>query len=282
MKHETKFASWIRYGGHSEFVVPLKASLCLEKKFTVVPERLLASISDGALRLAVERLNAFLPDKSSINISSVDTSDLEAELVESIASRLSEIGVPVNPNDPAIEAALRRYAEQLNGRFQQSGLGVTEYIWRSRDDDRVRSLHQQYDDQTFSWDNPPDGGHPGAGFKCRCFAEPVTTGVDFPEGAVCDIINETMLNDLFPDAASDRLQAIACEIDLQVVTGKLNTPERLAHFFGQVRQEVGSSVRLEETLNYRADRLPRVFAYFRRNRAEAERFGRTASQRADQ
>lgn len=104
------FARWIRHGGHSEFVVPLSASLCLEKKFSVVPERLLASISDDALRLAVERLNAFLPDKASINTSSVDTSDLEAELVESIASRLSEIGVPVNPNDPVIGAALRRYA----------------------------------------------------------------------------------------------------------------------------------------------------------------------------
>lgn len=64
MKYETKFASWIRLGGHSEFVVPLKASLCLEKKFSVVPERLLASISDDALRLAVERLNAFLPENS--------------------------------------------------------------------------------------------------------------------------------------------------------------------------------------------------------------------------
>ncbi len=282
MKYETKFASWIRHGGHSEFVVPLKASLCLEKKFSVVPERLLASISDDALRLAVERLNAFLPENSSINISSVNTSDLEAELVENIASRLSEIGVPVDPNDPVIEAALRRYAERLNGRFQQSGLGVTEYIWRSRDDNRVRSLHQQYDDQTFSWDNAPDGGHPGAGFNCRCFAEPVTVGVDFPDGAVCDIINETMLNDLFPDAASDRLQAIAREIDLQVVTGKLNSPERLAHFFGQVRQEVGSGTRLEENLNYRATALPQIFSYFRRNRAEAERYGRTATQRADQ
>lgn len=137
MKHETKFASWIRHGGHSEFVVSLKASRSLEKKFSVVPDRLLASISDDALRLAVERLNAFLPDNASINISAVDTSDLEAELVESIASRLSEIGVPVNPNDPVIEAVLRRYAERLNGRFQQSGLGVTEYIWRSSDDDRV-------------------------------------------------------------------------------------------------------------------------------------------------
>jgi len=282
MKNETKYANWIRHGGHSEFTLQFKALPYLEKKFSVVPERLLATIKDDALRLAVEQLNAFLPEYSSIDISGIDTSDLEAELSDAIASRLNETGIPVNPNDPVIEAAIRRYAERLNGRFQQSGLGVTVYIWRSRDDDRVSSQHRQYDDQTFSWDNPPEGGHPGAGFNCRCFAEPVTAGIVFPDGAVCDIINETMLSDLFPDAATERLQAIAREVDLQIVTGKLNSPERLAHFFGQVRQEVGASVRLEENLNYRATILPRIFSYFRFNPAEAQTYGQTSDHPADQ
>lgn len=224
MKHETTFANWIRYGGQSEFTVQFKARPSLEKKFSVVPERLLATITDDALRLAVARLNAFLPEYSSINISGVNTSDLEAELSDAIAARLSKTGVPVNPNDPVIEAAIRRYAERLNGRFQQSGLGVTEYIWRSRDDERVRSLHRQYGDQTFFWDIPPEGSHPGAGYNCRCYAEPVLAGIVFPDGAVCDIINETMLSDLFPGAATERLRAIAREVDLQIVTGKLNSP----------------------------------------------------------
>ncbi|WP_170607397.1 phage minor head protein [Ruegeria arenilitoris] len=282
MKHETKFANWIRKGGQREFTVHLKTPAVLDHKFTVIPERLLASIMDDALRTSVERLNAFLPQNLSINISGVDTSDLKAELSNSITSRLNNSGVPVDPNDPVIEAAVRQYAERLNGRFQQSGLGVAEYIWRSSDDDRVRSLHMQHDDQVFSWDSPPEGDHPGEGFNCRCFAEPVTEGINFPDGAVCDVINKTMLNDLFPNAAEERLQAIAREIDLQIVTGNLNSPERLAHFFGQVRQEVGPSIRLEENLNYRATALPQIFSYFRRNRAEAQLFGRTSDHPADQ
>jgi uncharacterized protein with gpF-like domain len=41
------------------------------------------------------------------------------------------------------------------------------------DDGKVRALHRQYDDRTFSWDNPPADGHPGDAFGCRCTAEPV-------------------------------------------------------------------------------------------------------------
>ncbi len=229
----------------------------------------------------MQRLNQFLPENTSINIASVDTGDIKAEFAEAVASRIGEIGVPVNPDDPVISSAIRRYAEQLNARFQRAGLGVTEYIWRSSDDERVRSLHREYDDRRFSWGQPPDGGHPGEAHNCRCFAEPVVEGLAFPEGAVCDIINANMLAELFPDAPETQLAAIARELDLQIVTGKLGSPERLAHFFGQVRQEVGPGLRLEENLNYAATDLGPVFSYFRRHPGEARLYGRTADHPAD-
>ncbi len=281
MKHETKFAHWIRTGGHSEFLLRLNCNVGLEKKFTVVPDRLLESILDDALGTAMQRLNQFLPENTSINIASVDTGDIKAEFAEAVASWIGEIGVPVNPDDPVISSAIRRYAEQLNARFQRSGLGVTEYIWRSSDDERVRSLHREYDDRRFSWGQPPDGGYPGEAHNCRCFAEPVVTGVIFPEGATCDIISSDMLSGVFPGAPEELLAAIAKEIDLQIKTGKLDNPERLAHFFGQVRQEVGDKAQLVEGFDYPADRLGPVFAYFRRNPALAQRFGRTADHPAD-
>ena len=226
-------------------------------------------------------MNQLLPENTSINIASVDTGDIEAEFAEAVASRISEIGVPVDPDDPVISSAIRRYAEQLNARFQRAGLGVTEYIWRSSDDERVRSLHREYDDRRFSWDEPPDGGHPGEGYNCRCFAEPVVTGVIFPEGATCDIISSDMLSRVFPTAPEDRLTEIAKEIDLQIKTGKLDSPERLAHFFGQVLQEVGGKAQLVEGFNYRADKLGPIFAYFRLNPSEALLYGRTADHPAD-
>lgn len=50
-----------------------------------------------------------------------------------------------------------------------------KYIWRSRDDAQVRDSHAEYDDQVFSWDEPPAGGHPGQAHNCRCYAEPVAS-----------------------------------------------------------------------------------------------------------
>ncbi len=70
---------------------------------------------------------------------------------------------------------IERAQVQTNQRLdeqQQRMVGFTHYIWRSRDDDKVRSLHASYDNAVFSWDNPPEGGHPGRAFGCRCTAEP--------------------------------------------------------------------------------------------------------------
>ena len=49
---------------------------------------------------------------------------------------------------------------------------ATHYIWRTRRDGKVRSSHAEREGQIFSWDNPPEGGHPGEDFGCRCTAEP--------------------------------------------------------------------------------------------------------------
>jgi SPP1 gp7 family putative phage head morphogenesis protein len=61
---------------------------------------------------------------------------------------------------------------QLNAE-RQRGLGITRFIWRSSRDERVRDLHEDYDGQTFSYDDPPSDGLPGEPINCRCYAEPV-------------------------------------------------------------------------------------------------------------
>jgi hypothetical protein len=45
------------------------------------------------------------------------------------------------------------------------------YIWRTVGDGKVRSSHAEREGEVFSWDNPPDGGHPGEAPNCRCWAE---------------------------------------------------------------------------------------------------------------
>lgn len=55
-------------------------------------------------------------------------------------------------------------------RESQKEAGVTEYIWRSASDSRVRPTHQARNGKRFSWDAPPADGHPGEPINCRCVA----------------------------------------------------------------------------------------------------------------
>ena len=281
MRHESKFATWIRSGGQSTFVLALNGLVGLETKFSVVPDRLLDSIIDDALVVAVGRLNQYLPSGVSIDISAVDLTPIRDQLRGEIADRLTEVGVAVNPNDPVISAIIARYAEILNGFFQTEGLQLESYIWRSRDDSRVRSAHAEYDNNSFLWSDPPEGGHPGQGWNCRCTAEPIIDLASIPDGAVCDILTGDRLASVFPRADADRLSAIARELDLRVVAGKLDSRERLIHFLAQMRQDAGSRARLVEDLDYDSLGLRITYRYFRDNPAEADRFGRTEDHPAD-
>lgn len=61
---------------------------------------------------------------------------------------------------------------QTLDQIRQRSFGITRYIWRSRGDDKVRPTHAQNNGKIFSWNVPPETGHPGDDFGCRCRAEP--------------------------------------------------------------------------------------------------------------
>jgi SPP1 gp7 family putative phage head morphogenesis protein len=70
----------------------------------------------------------------------------------------------------------RDQISKLNGQLtelRQSDLGINRYRWRTTGDDAVRPSHQALDGKIFSWDDPPEVGHPGEDYQCRCYAEPV-------------------------------------------------------------------------------------------------------------
>jgi SPP1 gp7 family putative phage head morphogenesis protein len=56
---------------------------------------------------------------------------------------------------------------------RQREIGVTSFIWRTSNDERVRPEHEALDGQTFRYDDPPSEGLPGEPILCRCSAEPV-------------------------------------------------------------------------------------------------------------
>ena len=50
------------------------------------------------------------------------------------------------------------------------------YIWRTLGDNNVRASHAANNGKLFAWDSPPDTGHPGEDYNCRCIAEPYVAG----------------------------------------------------------------------------------------------------------
>ncbi len=76
---------------------------------------------------------------------------------------------------------------KLNGALtqaRQTSLGIDRYIWRTAKDERVRGdpagkypdaipSHFALEGLMFSWSDPPEPGHPGDDYQCRCRAEPV-------------------------------------------------------------------------------------------------------------
>ena len=77
----------------------------------------------------------------------------------------------------ARDQTLSFYGEVNKAR--QEALGVERYIWRTVNDERVRSVHAEFDGNVYSWDDPPgdgspqEGTHPATAINCRCYAEPV-------------------------------------------------------------------------------------------------------------
>ncbi len=64
---------------------------------------------------------------------------------------------------------------------------TTHYIWRTRGDDKVRPSHAANNGRVFAWNDPPETGHPGEDYGCRCTAEPFMPSVDeFIEIEVAD------------------------------------------------------------------------------------------------
>lgn len=125
--------------------------------------------------------------------------DLASRYVEGVRGVLAKARVGVRGEDLAREIAAqtglarweaRRIAvnetltlhAEINENRQRE-LGVTQYIWSSSQDQKVRPWHEDLNESVQSWDDPPlgggtradDHGHPGSGILCRCVAVAVVS-----------------------------------------------------------------------------------------------------------
>ena len=63
-------------------------------------------------------------------------------------------------------------------RARHGQAGISEYTWRTAQDERVRATHQALEGTRQRWDTPPSVGHPGQDILCRCVAIPVSEELD--------------------------------------------------------------------------------------------------------
>ena len=96
------------------------------------------------------------------------------------------------------------------------------------------------------------------------------------ERPVPDKITKEQLKKIFVSAELDYLQKIADELNKDLAKFKLDTPIRRAHFFGQTRQETGTTAKggAENFKTYTPKRLAEVFSYYSKRPDEAKEDGR--------
>ena len=70
------------------------------------------------------------------------------------------------------------------------------YIWRTKGDDKVRSAHAEREGKIFNWHVPPEGGHPGEDYNCRCWAEPYRPERYADKPMMVDVSGLDMFKDL--------------------------------------------------------------------------------------
>ena len=194
---ETKFSEFLRCGGSGGFVLSkgargVVARPLLRKSdipgFAALQEQFATNL-DVADQINVDLLLRFTRDGFQVPLSVSDLEDVsgdKAAAADEWAERVEAIWTTYGDRPSRFQSARRAMEGNLITSFsglinerRQRALGIDQYIWRSRDDEKVRHEHAKHDDQVFDWDSPPETGHPGQDYNCRCFAEPYL--LDEPE-----------------------------------------------------------------------------------------------------
>lgn len=103
--------------------------------------------------------------------------------VEVLAKQLQDRS---NVSDSRAELIARDQTLKTNASINQArqeDSGIEEYTWSTSLDERVRGnpdgkwpdadpSHYDLEGKVFSWDDPPEPGHPGEDYQCRCIAVP--------------------------------------------------------------------------------------------------------------
>jgi SPP1 gp7 family putative phage head morphogenesis protein len=107
---------------------------------------------------------------------------VEQLVIEGVSEgrRWESLAVDIEERFNVAESSAQLVARDQVGKFfgelarvRQTELGITSYVWRTMNDERVREEHAALEGETFEWsEGDPTEGHPGQAVNCRCFADP--------------------------------------------------------------------------------------------------------------
>ncbi len=137
---------------------------------------------------------------------------------------------------------------------------VDKYIWLTQGDDKVRPDHAALEGELIAWDDPPDIGHPGEDYNCRCIAQPYLDGIDPAD--LKEVTFETVIH-----AAEDnptRLDSIQMAEHYRNGNGEPRTLQEIGHLREIIRHvqnypidKDGHSI-ARRGINYFADQIRKV------------------------
>lgn len=128
------------------------------KLFSAQNAQLITSLPDQELERVAGYIERGLQDGTSIR-------EIEKDIQKSFGITRRRAKLIARDQTTKLNASLTK--------LRQQEVGVTEYVWQTSGDERVRPTHRANDGKTFRWDKPPATGHPGSDVNCRCVAIPV-------------------------------------------------------------------------------------------------------------
>ncbi len=103
----------------------------------------------------------------------------------------------------------------------------------------------------------------GGCFFCGLEPNNLGPGPDYVAQAGGNDITTEELKEIFPNASDEELEETRDAFNEAYDKFDIDTPLRKAHFFAQLREEVGGGITLTESLNYSATALPTQFSVYR-------------------
>lgn len=166
----SKFAIETSTHNRRELGKQVKAALGIDAPFQ---DRKLALLIDG---FAAENA-ALIKGLSRETISAIEKAALKAVQDGKLWPDLKgELAKRFGMSERRAKLIARDQIGKLYGQInasRQKEIGITRFIWRCVNDERVRDEHLEWDGNVYSYDEPPDGTLPGEPIQCRCSAEPV-------------------------------------------------------------------------------------------------------------